>query len=242
LRARADSDLGDALDPESLYALADEVGVAVEITWSASGRRDTVDLRVRRPPSSGDALVAPQSATDAAPDADFWQRVATAPLRSTSARRLDAVLRDHLRERLPEYMVPAVFVRLERLPLTENGKLDRRALPAPQDELMAPGSRPPENPTEKRIADIWSEVLGRSAVGVHDDFFDLGGHSLLATRVLSRLRQAFRFEITWTDLFANPTIAGLAALVRSRAEGGPASASTPPIKRAARRPVGPLTM
>jgi amino acid adenylation domain-containing protein len=242
LRARADSDLGDALDPESLYALADEVGVAVEITWSASGRRDTVDLRVRRPPSSGDALVAPQSATDAAPDADFWQRVATAPLRSTSARRLDAVLRDHLRERLPEYMVPAVFVRLERLPLTENGKLDRRALPAPQDELMAPGSRPPENPTEKRIADIWSEVLGRSAVGVHDDFFDLGGHSLLATRVLSRLRQAFRFEITWTDLFANPTIAGLAALVRSRAEGGPASASPPPIKRAARRPVGPLTM
>jgi amino acid adenylation domain-containing protein/non-ribosomal peptide synthase protein (TIGR01720 family) len=124
-------------------------------------------------------------------------------------------LRDSLRQALPDYMVPAAFVRLDELPRTPNGKVDRRALPVPgssgprmQGELVAPRTL-----VEEVMAAIWGDVLGLDAVGVHDNFFDLGGHSLLATRVVSRLRQAFRVELTLRDLFAAPQVGQMAARV-----------------------------
>jgi acyl carrier protein len=117
-------------------------------------------------------------------------------------------VRAFLKERLPDYMLPAAFVSLEALPLTPNGKVDRRALPAPEagrPELAA-GYVAPRTPTEALVADVWARVLGIEDVGVNDNFFDLGGTSLLAMRVHSRLQEALEREVRIVDLFQFPTV------------------------------------
>ncbi|RKG71006.1 hypothetical protein D7W79_31270, partial [Corallococcus exercitus] len=119
-------------------------------------------------------------------------------------------LREHLRTRLPEYMVPAQFVMLGALPLTENGKLDRRALPAP-DQAGAPAAGAlPSTRFEQVLSTVWSEALGRD-VSVDENFFDAGGDSLKAIRVVGRLRETWGDKVQLTDLFAHPTIRALAA-------------------------------
>ncbi|HVG07975.1 MAG TPA: amino acid adenylation domain-containing protein, partial [Thermoanaerobaculia bacterium] len=129
-------------------------------------------------------------------------------------------LRLSLRERLPDYMVPAAFVMLPALPLTPNGKVDRKALPVPQEQSPAEGWQPPHTPAEEVLAGIWAELLGRERVGVNDHFFDLGGHSLLATQVVSRMRSAFGIEMPLRDLFMAPRLADLAARVESALRAG----------------------
>ncbi|WP_375504352.1 amino acid adenylation domain-containing protein [uncultured Nostoc sp.] len=121
-------------------------------------------------------------------------------------------LRRFLQGRLPEYMVPASFVFLDNLPLNPNGKIDRRALPAPHTSDLALSTNfvPPQNATEEVLASIWVKVLRLEQVGIYDNFFELGGHSLLATQVMSRVRQAFQIEMPLQILFENPTIASLA--------------------------------
>ncbi|MFL6200615.1 MAG: condensation domain-containing protein, partial [Thermoanaerobaculia bacterium] len=116
-------------------------------------------------------------------------------------------LRSHLRELLPEALIPSVFVPLPALPLTAAGKVDRRALPDPE---VAAATQAPRTPVEELVAEIWREVLGVDA-GPDDSFFALGGHSLLAVRVLSRVREAFGVDLPVRTLFAAPTVRGLAA-------------------------------
>jgi amino acid adenylation domain-containing protein len=120
-------------------------------------------------------------------------------------------LRAFLRERLPEYMIPAAFLLLDSLPLTSNGKVDRRALPAPEWQPEAYVA--PRNPVEAVLAAIWSKVLKVDKVGVHDNFFDLGGHSLLMTQVTSRVRRTFRVEVPLRAYFESPTVERLAEVV-----------------------------
>ncbi|HEX6371119.1 MAG TPA: amino acid adenylation domain-containing protein [Longimicrobium sp.] len=122
-------------------------------------------------------------------------------------------LRARLRAGLPEYMVPAAFVLIERLPVTPNGKLDRRALPAPEYATARAAPVAPRTPTEERLAAIWAEVLRIERVGIHDSFFALGGHSLLATRAVSRVREAFGVELPLRAVFETPTVAGVAPRV-----------------------------
>jgi amino acid adenylation domain-containing protein len=126
-------------------------------------------------------------------------------------------LREWLAEAFPEETVPGVLVHLRRLPLTLNGKVNVEALPtlAEVRERLEKQFVAPRNPTEERLAAIWSEVLGLSRVGIHDNFFELGGHSLLATRVASRARQSLAVEIPLRSLFEIPTIAGVAAAVEA---------------------------
>jgi len=124
-----------------------------------------------------------------------------------------AGLRAHLRERVPEHMVPSAFVALERLPLTPNGKLDRAALPAPDTAAGGREYVAPRTPLEEVLAAIYAEVLRTGPVGIHDDFFELGGHSLLATRVASRVREAFGVEMPVRVLFEAPAVAALAERV-----------------------------
>ncbi|WP_192247381.1 non-ribosomal peptide synthetase, partial [Mesorhizobium caraganae] len=132
-------------------------------------------------------------------------------------------LRAHLGARLPDYMVPSAFVRLSALPLTVNGKLDRKALPAPADDAYARAAyEAPQGAVETALAEIWAELLGVERVGRHDNFFELGGHSLLAVQLLSRLSRAVGVELPLSTLFANPVLADLAAsIVEVLSRSGP---------------------
>nr|AAF17280.1 NosC [Nostoc sp. GSV224] len=123
-------------------------------------------------------------------------------------------LRQFLKAKLPDYMVPNAFVMLESMPLTPNGKVDRRALPAP--DLHSEGTEKyvaPRTPIEEILAQIWSQVLKVEQVGIHDNFFELGGHSLLATQVVSRIRDRFKVQLPLHELFNAPTIVELAPLI-----------------------------
>jgi aryl carrier-like protein len=123
------------------------------------------------------------------------------------------VLRAYLVSRLPEYMVPAAYVYLETIPLTVNGKPDRRALPAPEAEnYLRRRYEPPVGEIETRLARIWAEVLNLERVGRHDNFFELGGHSLLAIDIIERLRREGAL-IDVGELFTAPTLADLAAVI-----------------------------
>jgi amino acid adenylation domain-containing protein len=142
------------------------------------------------------------------------------------ARNPDVNLNDvrrFLTNKLPDYMIPSAFVILEALPLLPNGKLDRRALPAPErgglqqeDEFVAP-----RNHIEETLAGIWAQVLGISQVGIYDNFFDLGGHSMLATRAMSRIHEAFHTELPLRHLFEQPTVSALAQIIEKAETRGP---------------------
>jgi len=141
------------------------------------------------------------------------------------AERSDADLAAQLKQfvgaRLPDYMVPSAFVLLDEMPLTPNGKINRKALPAPdasRDDL-ASQYVPPRNDLEEQLAEIWSSVLGLERVGIHDNFFELGGHSLLATQVIARLRSVSDAEVPLRELFQNPTIAQLSEAVEGAGSG-----------------------
>jgi amino acid adenylation domain-containing protein len=137
-------------------------------------------------------------------------------------------LRSFLLDKLPDYMVPAAFVFLDFLPLNPNGKIDRRALPAPDtsDFIDVNSFVAPRNPTEEVLAAIWAQVLGFQRLGIHDNFFELGGHSLHATQVISRTRQAFNLEIPLQLLFETPTIADLARAITSPVGDAPRTLSS----------------
>jgi acyl carrier protein len=121
-------------------------------------------------------------------------------------------LRSFLRGQLPDYMLPSAFVPLAAMPLSPNGKVDRRALPAPEalESTIQVADAAPSSPLEVAVAEVWSQVLKRSQIGVHENFFEIGGHSLNATQVVSRLRDRFAVEFSPRVVFEAPTVAELA--------------------------------
>jgi len=153
-----------------------------------------------------------------------------------------SAMQNYLKEKLPDYMVPAVFIALEKFPLTSSGKVNRKALPIPQesDQTLSAEFIAPRNPTEELLAVIWKEILKRDAIGVTDNFFDLGGHSLMATQVTSRIREAFGVELPLQDLFETPHISDLALKIE-QLQMAEEALKLPPLQKAPREGHPPLS-
>ncbi|WP_068272670.1 non-ribosomal peptide synthetase [Aldersonia kunmingensis] len=151
---------------------------------------------------------------------------------------IDAV-RAHVSGALPEYMVPSAFTVIDEVPITANGKLDRKALPEPV-LTRRKATRDPETPTEILLAELFAGALGLDRVGAEDSFFDLGGHSLLATKLISRVRTELGVEVNIREAFASPTVAGLAALVDDKL-ADPQFSDRPVLRRADRSGELPLS-
>src|SRR6185369_15687659 len=149
-------------------------------------------------------------------------------------------LREQVRSTLPEYMVPAAVVVLERLPVTANGKLYRAALPELEEGQADKVLVGPRTAEEELLLEMWKQVLGVEQISIDDDFFELGGHSLLATQVIARIRQVFKVELGLQVLFAEPTIAGLSREIGTQLRQGRVSVK-PELKRAERGAVAELS-
>jgi amino acid adenylation domain-containing protein/non-ribosomal peptide synthase protein (TIGR01720 family) len=135
---------------------------------------------------------------------------------ASSTDVLIPLLKDYLSAELPQYMIPAYFVLLEKMPLNPNGKVDIKALP--ETEIKASQKHiPPRDEIEKRLADIWSEILETAVIGIDDDFFELGGHSLRAGRLATKIHQSFNVKVSFLDIFENPTIRGLSNFINKSA-------------------------
>ena len=159
-----------------------------------------------------------EAAVVARPDAAGEDRLIAYVVPGGDGPPAPAELRAFLAGKLPDSMIPALFVALESLPRTPSGKLDRRALPAPDPSARAAGAayEPPRTNLESALASVWGELLGTERVGIHDDFFELGGHSLLATQLVSRVRKLLRLDVPLRLVFESSTVAGLALAISQR--------------------------
>jgi hypothetical protein len=137
---------------------------------------------------------------------------------SCSERAADTdSLRDYIKKRIPDYMIPSAFVFVDSWPLNSSGKIDREKLPSPNDSTGKADYIAPRTPIEKRLAEIWVEILHVKQVGSDDNFFHLGGHSLLGTQLISRVREAFEVDLPLKELFTgNPTLTGLSLAIEQR--------------------------
>nr|WP_273940369.1 non-ribosomal peptide synthetase [Kutzneria chonburiensis] len=217
---------GDGIDPEDWYRLGARLGCRTVVTWSATGD-GSVDVVF----TADDRF--PVGAFR--PGAEQLLSYTGNPGRFRRVTALTAELKALAEERLPEHMVPSAIVVLDALPVTANGKLDRRALPSP-DPVVATSEREPATPAERQLCELFAEILGLPKVGPDDSFFALGGHSLLATRLIARVRAEFGAELEVRSVFETPTAAGLAGLLDSVA-----SASRPSPTRRERPALVPLS-
>ncbi|MCO6440621.1 MAG: amino acid adenylation domain-containing protein [Nitrococcus mobilis] len=192
-----------------------------------------IEAVLERHPGVKRALAAVRRLGDSDALVGYWQEDET--LAGQPAPDLAA----YLRERLPDYMVPSAWMRMERWPLNANGKIDRRALPAPEPQSEA-GLEPPATATEQRLVALWRELLAVETIGRQSHFFELGGHSLVATRLVSRLRRDWAIDLPLRTVFEAPTLSALAGrLEQARVEPHD---DWPPLCAAARSATMPLSL
>jgi natural product biosynthesis luciferase-like monooxygenase protein len=223
LRARLDGGGAAGVEPEALWTLAPDYDVA--ITWSASGPR-AFDARFRRRDAGPLAPVAP---ADGAPRALArpWESYARGPERRASGGgELVSDLRARLKQTLPPYMIPSAFVVLDALPLTANGKVNRKALPAPDRDRheAAAAYVAPASELERIITEVWQALLGLGQVSTQDNLFDLGANSLLMVQANGRLKTALGRDLSLVEMFRFPSIATLAAHLAAAGTGDGAKA------------------
>ena len=207
----------EGVDPEQIWRMSGERGYTAGISRGEAEAAGSYEVVMRREKPGwwevGKGLrEGEQEDRRTRPEREANKRYANDPLQGIFRRKLVPELRAYLRERLPEYMVPDIFMMIDELPLTPNGKINRRALPSPsrtRGEIES-GYIAPRNAVEEVVAGIWSGVLGIEMIGVYDNFFELGGHSLIATQVVSRVRERLGQELTLRSVFEQPTVAGMA--------------------------------
>ena len=221
----------DDISPEDLWELAEAEGYRADLFLSPDD------------PGCFDAILIAKSAKGKDPEQSLLRFppfpvnlpvdesqhiVCNSPLQAKQIPQRVTQLKEFLRERLPDYMIPPSFVVLDNLPLTPSGKLDHSLLPPPETGLA--GYTGPRDSVEARLASIWRETLGIEKISVHDDFFDLGGHSLLATRVISRIREVFPVDLPLKYLFESPTIAALGKILKQQQASVATSKIRPQIR------------
>jgi amino acid adenylation domain-containing protein len=228
------------LHPDAVRQAAATAGFDAACTWSVDAGPTAFDVICRRVGTASGWTPRPAGAPQAPVALAVWhtlRSLATNPLRDEVAHRLAPEWRQFLQARLPDYMVPATIRVVDGLPLTPSGKIDRRALPAPDGRRPDLGGTrvPPATELERHIAEIWQSVLQTSEVGLHDNFFDLGGHSLLLAQAYERIRALVPGR-SWSmmDMFQYPTLHALAAFLSQR-DGGPAATLTPAQDRGRRQ-------
>ncbi|WP_170247387.1 non-ribosomal peptide synthetase, partial [Nonomuraea zeae] len=210
------------LDPEVFHALGDELSYRVAVTWSPSTVDGSVDVLFY---DSSAGIIPVDLYPGAEGDLERLASYANDPASTAKVGSMVSELRAFAAARLPDYMVPAAFVVMDALPLNANGKVDRRALPAP--EFMVVDGRAPRSPREEILCGLFAEVLGVDRVGVYDAFFELGGHSLLATRLISRIRSVLGVEVSVGQVFEHPTVAELARSLETALDARPAVTAQP---------------
>jgi amino acid adenylation domain-containing protein len=190
-----------------LRQLALSHGWQVEVSWLNTMRDGEFELVFSRSSQ-------PAQFTQRSPGTER-SGYANMPAQKNLATELIPLWQAHLKEKLPDYMLPGAFVLLDEFPLTSNGKIDRRALPEPDRSGLATRSEfaSPQTPTEESLAALWGEVLGLEQVGRDDNFFELGGHSLLATRLIARIRDTFRVDLSLRRFFETPTLTAVANFI-----------------------------
>ena len=200
-----------AVDPEYFWNLGEEYAWNVNISWSFSGNLGCFDVFLSREMN-------PTFSTSGY--REFfrpWNQYGNNPLQSKFANQLLPEIRAFVANKLPEFMQPSAYVILDSLPLTVNGKIDRKALPIPDYSRPVIGDFvAPRTGIEESLVNIWQELLEIERVGIQDNFFELGGHSLLATQVISRVRELFQVDLSVRVLFENLTIASLASAIETR--------------------------
>lgn len=221
LRAAADSAVGE--DPNEVMLLARRF--AVEYCWKNFSANGIYDLILRPKWIS----VENESSIPLARLQDYGN----VPAQMAGTAKLGRELQDYLKEHLPEYMLPFAILVLPEWPLTENGKVDRKALPSPEKRLEV--YRAPRTPQEEILCEIFAEVLGLERIGIDDDFFALGGHSLMATRLVSRVRATLQAELPLRTLFESPTVCELAQRLTQE------TSSRPPLVPQVRPKLLPLS-
>ena len=210
---RAEPKVG--VKPADLLKLGEELSYTVDLSWLDSDSSGSFHALVRRSGGSSRAVPSPTFPVASSRPARQPDVYANDPLGDRSHRALAAELRDDLSSRLPDYMVPAAFVVLERLPTTASGKVDRGALPPPETVRteLDESFEAPRTTNEEILAEIWSEVLGVEGIGARDNYFALGGDSILSIQIVGKAHQR-GLRVTPRDLFRYQTVAELAAAVR----------------------------
>ncbi len=243
LRKRIAESSEVTVEPEDLWSLEQEFPYLIEVRGSkiaVDGRFDVVLRRRNAEGAVADYAIArfPGESENVRP----WASYANNPLRQRVAGKLIPQLRLFVGGKLPEYMVPSAFVLMDSMPLTSNGKVNRRALPAPEQSLTEGlgDYRAPQTPLEEMVAAIFADVLRIERAGLDDNFFELGGHSLSATQVVSRIRQNLRVDLPVRTVFESPTVATLAQAVVSKQRGDQGLVA-PPIERVSRSQRLPLS-
>lgn len=238
----------DGIDPEALWELGDELGYGVDVRWTENdpdGTMDVVFARQKKNDSPANYVPSPIR-DEILPQS--WRSYSNNPMMKEVNDELVPNVRSYLRNKLPDYMLPNKVVLIDAIPLTNNGKVDHRALPVPVSKRTQTvrNSDSALTSVEQKIADIWCNVLGLEDVGKNQNFFELGGHSLLAIQIIIRVRAVFGVDVALGSMFEYPTVSELAtaieALVREQDREGNEGSSSVSIRRLARDAVKPSTL